>query len=497
MDLGFPLWVRVTHMFNILFISLLMRSGIEILAAHPKLYLNDDSVPGKEWIRFTPRKMPSDRLWTSRDEEEEYTAWLALPGMNNLGLGRQWHFFGAIGWALTGLVYIIGMATSPEWQRLIPTSWDIFPGAYHAALIYLRLELPPAGNPFNPLQQLAYFALIFLLAPLQILTAMAMSPAVIGRAPWYPMLFGGRQIARSIHFLGLVAFITFTVHHVLLVIVHGLGDELAKMVLGIERGSTAYERALAIGIMGGTLFVIGLIHVWGTRVSRRQPRRMQHLLETVVDPVKFAVFHPLTSHQYYKPRDITPDPRVNGRPPKGDPYDTLARDHFADWALEVTGLVEEPLRLTLPELRAMERQTQITKHNCIQGWSMVAEWSGIPVRALLERCRPLPAARYLVLHAFDEKPKSEPHPAGPGTFYGTIDFRLACERQTILAYDLNGAPLPIEHGAPLRLRVESQLGFKMVKWVRSIELVADFKHVGDGQGGWREDKQYYSTEAGI
>lgn len=94
-------------------------------------------------------------------------------------------------------------------------------------------------------------------------------------------------------------------------------------------------------------------------------------------------------------------------------------------------------------------------------------------------------------------PESEPEPKGLGNFYGTIDFELMNHPQTILAYEMNGEPLPVEHGAPIRLRVETQLGFKMVKWVCAIEVVEDYSHIGKGQGGWREDNQYYGTGAGI
>jgi len=497
MDLGFPWWVRLAHLFNILFISLLIRSGIEILAAHPKLYLDDDCRPGTEWVRFTPRKMPRDHLWTARDEEEGYSAWVALPGGKQLGLGRCWHFFGALGWLLTGLFYVVGMFVTPEWRRLIPTSWDIFPRAWQSALMYLQLQLPPPGNPFNPLQQLAYFSLIFFLAPLQILTALAMSPAIAARFPWYPSLFGGRQVARSIHFLGLVAFISFVVHHVALVFAHGLGDELAAIILGIERGASPDQQHLAIAIMGVWLAFVAAVHVWATRRSHSSPRSMQHLLQRIVDPVKGALLRPLRSHQHFPRRLQTEQPRLNGRPPRDPLYQALARDHFAGWALEVGGLVEQPLRLTLADLFAMERQTQVTRHNCIQGWSYVAEWTGVPLRAVLDRCRPLPTARYLVFHAMDNKSESEPDPAGNGYFYGTLDIDLAKYPQAILAYKMGGDLLSVEHGGPLRLRIENQLGFKMVKWIRSIELVDEYRHVGSGQGGWREDWQHYSPDASI
>ena len=195
-DLGFPLWIRLTHLFNILFITLLIRSGIEILVAHPKLYLNEDCTPGTEWIRFTPRQMPKDQFWTGKDEQEAYSSWVSLPGGKHLGLGRQWHFLGVLGWVLTGLIYVTLLFVTPEWRRLVPTSWDIFPQAWQSALVYLRLDLPPDGNAFNAAQQLVYFSIIFVLSPLQILTGLAMAPSVAARFPWYTALFGGRQRAR-------------------------------------------------------------------------------------------------------------------------------------------------------------------------------------------------------------------------------------------------------------------------------------------------------------
>jgi DMSO/TMAO reductase YedYZ molybdopterin-dependent catalytic subunit len=112
-------------------------------------------------------------------------------------------------------------------------------------------------------------------------------------------------------------------------------------------------------------------------------------------------------------------------------------------------------------------------------------------------CRPLPTARHVLFLAFDDKSTSEPHSRGSGYFYGTLDLDLAGHPQTILAYEMNGEPLPVRYGAPLRLRVETQLGFKMVKYIRAIEFIEDYGRFGLGQGGWREDFQYYSREAGI
>ena len=147
---------------------------------------------------------------------------------------------------------------------------------------------------------------------------------------------------------------------------------------------------------------------------------------------------------------------MNGRPPREEDYLALAGARFKDYVLPVGGLVERPLRLTLEDLRRLPRQAQITKHNCIQGWSGVAEWAGVPLREIIRRCRPLPAAGDVVFWAFDEKSRSEPHFKAPGQYYGTIPMAMALQPQTLLAYDMNGEPLAIEHGAPLRLRLETQ-----------------------------------------
>ena len=126
LQLGFPLWIRLTHFFALLFTTLLIRSGIEIIGAHPKLYWRDDALPGTEWIRFTRKRIPKDYAWTAEDEIEPVSPWTALPGHNNLGLGRHWHFWAVNGWLLAGATYVFLLFTTPQWRRLVPTSWEIF-----------------------------------------------------------------------------------------------------------------------------------------------------------------------------------------------------------------------------------------------------------------------------------------------------------------------------------------------------------------------------------
>ncbi len=487
-ELGFPLWVRLTHFFNFLFVTLLIRSGIEIIGAHPKFYWRDDALPGTEWLRFTKKRMPEDQLWTAEDETEEFPPWLALPGKNNLGLGRHWHYWSVAGWVLTGLIYVVLLFATDQWRRLVPTSWEIVPAAWQAFVDYAHLRIPPDGNPFNALQQLTYFTLIFLVAPLQIITGLMMAPALGASFPFFPKVFGGRQAARSLHLIGTFVFIIFIGIHLAMVVAHGLGEEFAKIVLG--GGSHSHFSAMMIGALG--IAAVIAFHIWGTRYSLRHPSRAKKLLEIGIDRSLRLLFHHWPSRQNY--REQSAYVRVNGRPPRNETYLRLAADNFRDWKLELTGLVQTPLHFSLADLHTLPRRSQTTLHTCIQGWSYLAQWSGVPVSVLVDKCQPLSDARYLVFETLDEKWEKPGH----GFYYEVIDLEIAGDAQTILAYEMNGKPLPVAHGAPLRLRTENQLGYKMAKWICGIRVVASFEDIGAGQGGWRDDVlHYYSSDAGI
>jgi DMSO/TMAO reductase YedYZ molybdopterin-dependent catalytic subunit len=495
-SLGFPIWLRASHYINILFIGLLIRSGIQILAAHPRLYWNDNSTPGKEWIKFTSKKVPvgKDVVYTSLDDEVPASPWLALPGGKNLGIGRHWHFFSVIFWVLNGMIYIVLLFTTGEWVRLIPTSWSIVPDAFRTFLTYITFHIPPASDfhPYDPLQQLTYAGVVFLLGPFMLLTGATMSPAIAARFPWYIKIFGGRQVGRSLHFLSLLAFIGFIIVHTALVLIVHFQNNIRDIVLGSEQANLG----LAIGIAIAALVLVGIIYVWTTIYSSHHRRRVQHALGAVVDPTRRVLLHGEKSVQHYKESDISPYFWVNGAPPTSEEYRALAQNNFRDWRLEVSGLVKEQLSLSLDDLRAMSVTSQITKHNCIQGWSAVGKWTGVYVTEILNRCQPLPEATYLVFtsygldeHSLDGK---NYYP-----YYEVVDFELAKHPQTILAYELNDEPVPIPHGAPLRLRIETVLGYKMVKYLRSIELVEQYDTVGAGQGGSREDTMYYGKGAEV
>jgi len=176
--------------------------------------------------------------------------------------------------------------------------------------------------------------------------------------------------------------------------------------------------------------------------------------------------------------------------PQDAAYQALVASDFADWRLLVNGLVERPLQLTLDQLRAMPSRTQITRHDCVEGWSAIGKWKGVPLASVLALARPTTNARYVVFHCAD--PMDE-----MGTrYYESIDFDDAYHPQTILAYELNGATLPVANGAPLRVRIERQLGYKMAKYIMRVELVEHFASISGGKGGYWED-QGYEWYAGI
>lgn len=186
--------------------------------------------------------------------------------------------------------------------------------------------------------------------------------------------------------------------------------------------------------------------------------------------------------------DISPSFRVNGTSaPDSDEYAELAEGAFKDWKLKVGGLVERPLELSLADIRKLPARTQITRHDCVEGWSAIGKWTGVPLMSLLNRTGVKPSACYVVFHCADELERTLD---GSGRYYESIDLVDAFHLQTILAYEMNGKALSIGHGAPLRLRVERQLGYKQAKYIMRIELVDSFADLWGGNGGFWEDRGY-------
>lgn len=188
--------------------------------------------------------------------------------------------------------------------------------------------------------------------------------------------------------------------------------------------------------------------------------------------------------------EMSPVFRTNGNTMVGDPvYRRHLAEGFANWRLEVGGMVAKPMRLSLADLKAREARTQITEHTCVEGWTAIGKWTGVPLWSILNEAGIAPEARYIVFHCADDF-------RGTG-YYESIDMVDAMHPQTILAYSMNGGDLPEKHGAPIRLRVERQLGYKQAKFVMRIEAVSALEHIGGGRGGYWEDAGRYAWYAGI
>ena len=192
----------------------------------------------------------------------------------------------------------------------------------------------------------------------------------------------------------------------------------------------------------------------------------------------------------YRPDQRSPVFRVNGTANPNTPdYDRLAADAFADWRLQVGGLVARPLRLSLAQLHSLPQRAQITRHDCVEGWSAIGGWRGPMLGAVLTLAQVRPQARFVVFRCADRI-------AGQA-YYESIDLIDAFHPQTILALQLNGQPLSVGHGAPARLRVERQLGYKQAKYLMQIEAVSSLAGIGGGKGGYWEDNVDYDWYAGI
>ena len=492
---GFPAWLRITHYVNLLFLILLIRSGVQILMDHPRLYWNVHCTPGTEWLRLTPVTVPTDRVWTSKDDSRHLTPWIGLPGgRHTVGMARHWHFLSVLFWVGNGVVFVLLLFATDQWKRLVPNSWQIIPDAWSVFVHYATFHLPPEPNGFyhyNALQQLTYFGVVFVLVPLAMLTGLSMSPAFTARFMWYPRLPGNRQVSRSIHFLIMCAFVVFIIGHVSMVVLTGFARNMNHIVMGTDNTNPI---GLYLGLAGGGVVV--LLNVVANWVAWRHPRAVQHAAKAIVSPVMgFLLDRPAPVAEFGR-EDISPFFWVNGKIPTCDEWKTLAVGDFKGYRLKVHGQVENPVELSLDELRALGQKTQITLHHCIQGWSGIAEWGGLPLAALMELVRPGPHAKAVVFYSFGEGVVFSTGVAG-GQYYDSLSIENARNPQTLLAYEMNDVPLTHLHGAPLRLRVENQLGFKMVKWIQAIEFVEGVESIYQGEGGYAEDHEYFGELANI
>jgi DMSO/TMAO reductase YedYZ molybdopterin-dependent catalytic subunit len=217
-------------------------------------------------------------------------------------------------------------------------------------------------------------------------------------------------------------------------------------------------------------------------------KRILDSAETLTRAAQRTLVSPMALAREYTEADISKDFKANGSTDvDDDAYRALAANGFADWKLKIGGLVGQPLELSLAELRSMPSRTQITRHDCVEGWSCIGKWTGVALKALLDKAELKSQARQIVFYCADDLGETG---EDDGKYYESIGLIDAFHPQTILAYEMNGAPLPIPHGAPLRLRVERQLGYKMAKYVMRIEAVDGIAGIRGGHGGFWEDRGY-------
>ncbi|HRN29543.1 MAG TPA: cytochrome b/b6 domain-containing protein [Terrimesophilobacter sp.] len=491
----FPFWLQATHLINFVLIGMLFRSGWEILSSLPRLWWSNDSAPGKEWLRFTRRKLPKEEgVYTSLMDEKDLSPVIGLPGKGNVGLGRHWHGLSVMLWVLNGVVYVVLLFATGLWTRIIPTSWDVIPEAWDSFVIYLGFGIPSIEHfqPYDALQMLGYTFVIFILAPFMMLTGVAMSPAIRSRYPWYVKFWGGHQGARSLHFIAMVLMAGFIVMHVSLVFLVHREYNVVHMVFG-DVDTARYAQALVImiaTIVAVIVFWIALSY-W-TLANRVRAHRFLSWFTEIGRKVFLNWMKPrLKEQKSYTDKDISGFHWTNGLPPTQEESPDFVKYRDSDWdgyTITIGDHINGTSKvLTLDDMRALPQMSYVGIHTCMQGWSATSRWSGPRLEDVMALLGPRPeGANYLMIDSYGLAQKMiDNRPREP--FYAVLDLDTVGEAQTILAIERNGEPIPLYLGAPARIRAESHHGYKMVKWVNSITWIADYAEYGDGRGGTRED----------
>lgn len=491
MLMEFPWWLRLEHFVNIIFIAFFIRSGIEILGTFPKLHRSIHTPLGRQWAQFTVKEKRKRKYFPASGEYDDYSPLVSLPGHGDLGQGRYWHFISAVLWTTMMIIFWILLLVTGQWRRYWPESWEVFPAALNDMVMYLSFQIPPAmdGYPFNAIQQLSYGFVIVILPLVMMITGAFQSPAVNNFFPRISKAMGGRQVIRTVHFWGLAIYAVFIVIHVAMVVMHGYGHEVSKMVFGDD------SRPIA----GGVIFTLGLVfivflNIWATKTSTNQPGIIARIHNFVVRPLTRTLRKLPSRQMIYGKDEITPwgQHRSSGMPPSTEEYMALvANDYDDDFILEIGGFVEKPMRLSMSDLREISHgHSQITVHHCVQGFSSVGAWDGIKLQDLLDLVKPLDGATDVIVHSFQNMTRDDDTYNG-AYYYESMPMEEARQPQTLISTGYAGRELPIKSGAPCRLRLETSTGFRSAKWIERIEVVNRFDVIGNGKGGFFEDTDSY------
>ena len=320
-------------------------------------------------------------------------AWLGLPGVrHSIGLARWWHFSINLLWVVNGVVFYALLFCTDQWRRLVPLTWEVFPAALSTGIQYASLNFPVdhSWTRYNGLQQLSYFITVFVAAPVSIATGLMQSPAISNELGWFGRVFN-RQAMRSVHFIRvlLVQGLLFILAHGVMVLVTGLRENTNHMFAGVDNASWAGLPLflLAMAFLTTAWLLVSPFTVRHARLVQRTGRFMVGWLKGLAER--------WDAHSQLTEKDISPFFWVNGTLPGSPAYDALAVGGFAGYRLRISGLVDAPREFSLADLQAMPKQEQITTHFCIQGWSGVARWGGVPMRHILDLARPTAEVRYV------------------------------------------------------------------------------------------------------
>ncbi|MFV0495852.1 molybdopterin-dependent oxidoreductase [Mycobacterium sp.] len=483
---GMPPWIGWTHFFNLFLMMYIIRSGIQILCDHPRLYFSRNSTPGKdEWLRVGP-PVP-EGYWTANDDTVALPPQFGLPGFrHSIGLARWWHLGADVLWLLNGAVFYVLLFSTGQWRHVVPTSWDVFPNAASVAIQYLSLDWPADNgwNAYNGLQLLAYFTTIFVAAPAALITALGMSPALSMRFTAISKRLN-LQHARSLHFLVMLYFLFFILVHVTFVFATEALRNLNHMFAARDDDSW-----IGFGVFAIAMVVVAIGWVAATPYTLRHPRVVQRVGYALIGPFQRLLENVNPKPGAFTEEDISPYFWHNGRLPDSVEYKEFEASDFTDWRLRVNGLVENPREFSLEDLKQLPYHDQITQHMCIQAWSGVAKWGGVSMQSIMDVVKPLPEAKWVAFYSMGLG-------ATGGIYYNVQPIKQMSHHLTMLAYRMNDKPLTYGHGAPLRLRNELQHGFKQVKWLKGVEFLAHYDELGSGYGGYSEDHKYFGRHQTI
>jgi len=447
-----PRFVAVAHWITTGCVAALFVSGLAILLVHPRLYWGEAGSVG----------VPS---------------LLDLP-IPRFSLGKGWprslHFLAAWMIVVTGAVYVcVGMITGHFRRHLMPAA-------------------ATRSSPYTTRQRLAYLSVLFALFPVIVWTGLAMSPALTSVFPLLVTLVGGQQSARTIHFAASGGLLLFVAGHIAMVGRSGFRQRVGPMITDAAlpddpRDLVAQPGRRRLIVAGIGAAVTGVpFGIAGLKRAGLVPPDATGLLG-VGDTMTYATHRALMSTgslaREFRRGDISAVAPINGGPPETETYQRLLAGNFAEWRLAVDGLVERPGEFTLDELKQLPPTTQVTHLACEEGWSYVAEWTGVRLASLLNRVGVSARARFVVFFAFDRS-------------WNSLDMADALHRQTLLAYGMNGVDLPAGHGAPLRLHIPRQLGYKQTKYLTRVIVVDSLAEVRNGLGALAPESGF-SWYAGI